>query len=701
MSLSSWLTWTLWRSHARRAKPRNPATTSLHRRRSFRPGLEALETRLTPSLTALASFNVTNGSYPRAGLVMDSSGNLYGETFYGGPSDFGTVFELAQGSGTITMLASFNGTNSSAPYGGLVMDSSGNLYGTASGSAGSNDDGTVFELAQGSSTITTLARFNGSNGSTPFAGLIMDSSGNLYGETFTGGAYSRGTVFELAQGSGTITTLASFNGESSAPRGGLIMDSSGNLYGTGEYGAAGYGTVFELAQGSGRITTLAYFIGTNGAYPFGGVVMDSSGNLYGTTAGSESTNDGTVFELAQGSGTITTLARFNGTNGQNPDAGLIMDSSGNLYGTTFLGGADGDGTVFELAQGSRTITTLDSFNGTNGSLPLAACLIMDGSGNLYGTTYEGGASAVGTVFELPGGVALPSFQISGIPSSISAGTPQTFTVTVQNADGTTDTGYTGTVTFTSADPYGATLPGDYTFTAADAGVHTFAAGATLYTAGTWDVTATDTATSSITGTVNVTVVAAPAVAFQVLAPTSAVSGTPFDVTVVAVDPYGNTDTGYTGTITFSSSDGDPAVMLPADYTFQASDLGVVTFAGGATLITLGDQTVTATDTLSGITGTATVTVTTGPDSAHSGPRISAAPAASLPLASSPPRRADTNADNVATTASTSTEPPPSAATRRTLAAIDQFFGTDADLLTATWYDPAVARTAMPHHHRQL
>ncbi len=214
-------------------------------------------------------------------------------------------------------------------------------------------------------SLTTLASFGPTvYGSDPAAALIMDSSGNLYGTACTGGAYDYGAVFELADGSGTITPLASFNGTDGArPDGALIMDSSGNLYGTTTYGGASSdGTVFELAKGSGTITTLASFNGTDGANPYATLVMDSSGNLYGTTAGGGASNDGTVFELASGSGTITTLASFNGTNGANPLAGLIMDSSGNLYGTTESGGASSDGTVFELAKGSSTITTLASFN---------------------------------------------------------------------------------------------------------------------------------------------------------------------------------------------------------------------------------------------------------------------------------------------------------------------------------------------------
>ncbi len=188
-----------------------------------------------------------------------------------------------------------------------------------------------------------------------------------------------------------------------------------------------------------------------------------------------------------------------------------------------------------------------------------------------------------------------------------AGTPFDVSVTVQDAYGNTVTGYGGTVTFSSQDPYGATLPADYNFQAADQGQVTFAAGAALYTAGVWDVTATDI-TGAITGTALANVVAAPAVTFQVVAPGSAVSGMPFDVTVAAVDPYGNTDTNYQGTITFLTSDQDPGVVLPPDYTFQPTDQGTATFGAGVTLVIPGEQTLTVTDTDSGITGSTTVLV---------------------------------------------------------------------------------------------
>jgi hypothetical protein len=198
-------------------------------------------------------------------------------------------------------------------------------------------------------------------------------------------------------------------------------------------------------------------------------------------------------------------------------------------------------------------------------------------------------------------------------STVPAGTPFTVTVTVQDVFNNTVTGYTGTVAFTSGDPYGATLPGNYTFTAGDGGVHAFPGGATLYTAGTWDVTATDTG-SGITGRANLLVTPAAADHFLVTTSvdgSSTVAGTAFDVAVRVQDAFNNTVTGYTGTVIFSS--GDPSgATLPADYTFQSSDQGSVTFPGGATLYTAGTWDVTATDVNSGITGSDYILVTPAP-----------------------------------------------------------------------------------------
>lgn len=195
-------------------------------------------------------------------------------------------------------------------------------------------------------------------------------------------------------------------------------------------------------------------------------------------------------------------------------------------------------------------------------------------------------------------------------ATVLAGRPLGFAITARDAYGAVATGYTGTVTFTSTDPYPGLLPSNYTFTPSDRGTHIF--GAAFFTSGTQTLTAQDTANSFVTGSGAVAVVAAPANHFVIMAPAMAVAGTPFDVTVTALDPYNNTDTTYLGTVTFTSTDPDPGVLLPASYTFLAADNGRHAFTAGVTLITPGDQMLTATDTVTGITGTAIVTVTPVP-----------------------------------------------------------------------------------------
>ena len=325
--------------------------------------------------------------------MEDGSGNLFGTSEDGGLSGYGMVFEVAAGSGVVTTLASFNAPQGANPNGGLVEDGSGNLFGTTGG-GGSYGNGTVFEIAAGSGAITTLASFNGTNGASP-GGLIDDGSGNLFGATFRGGSAGYGTVFEVAAHSGVITTLASFNGNNGAyPNGGLVEDSSGNLFGTTE-GLAHDGRVFEVAAHSGAITTLASFNSQNGYILNGGLVEDSSGNLFGTTYG-------TVFEIAAHGSVVTTLASFNGSNGVSPTGGLAEDSSGNLFGTTYGGGSYGFGTVFEIAAGSRAITTLASFAASDVEKPRGG-LIEDSNGNLFGVTSDDYTTFAGTAFELVAG----------------------------------------------------------------------------------------------------------------------------------------------------------------------------------------------------------------------------------------------------------------------------------------------------------
>ena len=206
-----------------------------------------------------------------------------------------------------------------------------------------------------------------------------------------------------------------------------------------------------------------------------------------------------------------------------------------------------------------------------------------------------------------GGVNIGAYQASasqflvGAPAQVTAGVQFDVTVTAEDEFNQVAVGYIGTVAFSSTDTYPAVLPDGYTFTPADGGVHTFTAATALFTAGSQTITVSDTA-SGINGAATVLVTPAPADHFALAAPPQVAVGTPFDVTVTALDPYGNTDTNYQGTVTFSPSDTAPGVVVPPNYTFTSSDQGMHTFAGGVTLITPGSQTVTATDTVSSITG---------------------------------------------------------------------------------------------------
>ena len=353
--------------------------------------------------TVLYSFNWngngTDGTAPLAGLIFDAAGNLYGTTYNGGTSADGTVFELtpaAGGTWTEKVLWSFgNGTDGTAPLAGLIFDAAGNLYGTTV-SGGTYGNGTVFELtpaAGGTWTEKVLWSFgNGTDGYQPFAGLIFDAAGNLYGTTSEGGTYLyNGTVFELtptAGGGWTEQVLHSFNYNGTDgvwPYAGLIFDAAGNLYGTTESGGGGTygsGTVFELTPTGGGGWTekvlhsffCSPFNCTDGYSPRAGLIFDAAGNLYGTTYNGGTYQYGTVFELTPAAGggwTETVLYSFgNGTDGVGPVAGLIFDAAGNLYGTTAYGGTGVDGlneggTVFELESAANyTLTVSTVGNGT-------------------------------------------------------------------------------------------------------------------------------------------------------------------------------------------------------------------------------------------------------------------------------------------------------------------------------------------------
>jgi uncharacterized repeat protein (TIGR03803 family) len=356
-------------------------------------------------LTVLYSFQGgTDGEFPAARLSRDAAGNLYGTTSDGGASGSGTVFRLDT-NGVESVLYSFTGSpDGSAPLAGLGLDAMGNLYGTTA-NGGASHTGTVFKLdITGKETV--LHSFAGAptDGSKPLAGLIRDKAGNLYGTTAFTGPFFNGTVYKLDT-TGKEILLYSFLGEPDGclPAAGLVRDEAGNLYGTTEYGGAfNNGTVFKL-DAAGNETVLHSFAGGQDGYtPAAGLVPDEAGNLYGTTEGGGAFGVfGTVFKL-DATGNLTVLHSFGGapTDGEFPLAGLIRDKAGNLYGTTEVGGAFNNGTVFKVDSTGKE-TVLHSFAGSpsDGGFPQGG-LILDKAGNLYGTTGKGGASNLGTIFKL-------------------------------------------------------------------------------------------------------------------------------------------------------------------------------------------------------------------------------------------------------------------------------------------------------------
>jgi uncharacterized repeat protein (TIGR03803 family) len=436
-------------------------------------------------LSIPGSFNGTDGANPYAGLISDASGNLFGTTVSGGANGDGTVFELVNNgtlsspvySGPPTTLYSFTGGNDGgSPYAGLISDAAGDLFGTTD-SGGADGSGTVFELVN-SGTVSnpvysaqTLYSFTGYAGhsANPTAGLISDAAGDLFGTTqygnVDGNPYGgNGSVFELVN-SGTVSspvyseqTLYYFPNSGGGSPNALISDAAGDLFGTTKNGGAyGWGTVFELVN-SGTVSSPIYIEQTlynftdnrDSGNPEAGLIRDAAGDLFGTTEGGNTY--GSVFELVN-SGTVsnpvysalTTLWSFTGGNdGRYPKAGLISDAAGDLFGTASGGGANGDGTVFELVNSgtvsspvySGTPITLWSFTGGNdGNAPLAS-LSFDAAGDLLGTASGGGASGDGTVFELAnvGTVSNPVYvngtAVDHTPSVIDTAVAPTITGTV-------------------------------------------------------------------------------------------------------------------------------------------------------------------------------------------------------------------------------------------------------------------------------
>ena len=345
---------------------------------------------------------------PTAALIQDLAGNLYGTTSSGGSAGLGVVFKLNT-TNTETVLHAFTGPDGAIPHGNLVLDGSGNLYGTTF-SGGVSGLGTVFKIDT-SGTETVLHSFAGSpDGARPYAGLVMDGLGNLYGTTENGGASGFGTVFKVDI-TGAETVLHSFAGGSSDgtdPTARVVLDAHGNLYGTTFMGgSSGKGTVFKLDRTNTETVLYNFTGGADGGNPFGGLTL-ANGTLYGTTenGGSKSPHQygcckGVLFALSGNFISVSekVLYTFTGRkDGGTPVADLVL-YNGALYGTTLSGGPGHRGTAFSVTIASGQEQVLHGFTGKSDGATPHAGLLINAAGVIYGTTEKGGRFKQGTVFQ--------------------------------------------------------------------------------------------------------------------------------------------------------------------------------------------------------------------------------------------------------------------------------------------------------------
>ncbi len=464
-----------------------------------------------------------------------------------------------------------------------------------------------FNTSGASPTLTQSGNIDpGTTTDTYFPSIDINSAGSL-GMTFIESSTTAGTGYMSMYVTGR--TASDATGTMETPVVALQGTSSYTQSRAGDYS----GTSLDPSDGTSFWAANEYKGASTWNTGIAGFTVGSGSvgqaTHYSVTASTSSAAAGTPF-------TLTVKALDANNNVATGYRGTVHFTSNDPQGATL----PNDYTFTAADSGTHTFTN-------------AAALYTAGSRSVTATdTVTASITGSATVSVTPGAAA--SFTVtSTADGGTVAGNAFDVTVRAYDAYGNAATGYRGTVTFSSGDPYGASLPNNYTFSALDSGSHTFRGLTALYTAGTWDVTATDVS-SGITGSDYIGVTAAPAVYFYVLAPSSVSSGAGFDVAIYALDPYNNIDTNYGGTVTWTTTDGAPGVVLPADYTFQPSDQGIVGYysaqSNGFALITAGDQFITVTDTTSGITGSADVFVTSPSPGAGARHRANAALATALP-----------------------------------------------------------------------
>ncbi len=504
--------------------------------------------------SVITSFDTVTSdvTLPEGDLMMDSKGNIYGTAYNYGTYIKGGIWELSpNGDGTWThqVLYAFGAATNdgSRPVDSVVMDSKGNLYGVT-GQGGANSYGTVFELSPpaakgGAWTETILHNFadDGVDGNYPYSSVVMDAHGNLYGTTTQGGSARYGTVYELSPpstpgGAWTETILHNFqaaqNDDGAGPEGRMVFDSAGNLYGTttggGTLDGSSQGTIYKLTAGAGNTFTysILYTWGGSANDPgqlLGVPALDSDGNIYGTSYSGGADLQGTIWEIsppakAGGSWTGQVLHSYLISGGDGYDSyGGVTIVDGNLYCTTTKGGANSAGAVIRLTPqsgGGWTESVFHSFGGTqdDGGVPYAG-MIADSNGDLFGTTTYGGQYGGGEVFEILGKAASAT-ALTATPSTVTVGENVTLKATVTGSGGTPS----GTVTFSADGDALAHIALD------GSGVASLTANSNGYAPGTYPILATYSGgpsfASSASSAVNVDLTRAPTQTTLAASPTS-------------------------------------------------------------------------------------------------------------------------------------------------------------------------------------
>jgi hypothetical protein len=559
-------------------------------------------------------------------IAVDSAGNAYvvGDTnsrnFPTTANAFSRTLNLdSVGDPTIdTFVARFNPNASGAAS--LV-------YCTYLGGHGDDYSGDIAVDGNGNAYVV------GSTDSTDFPLVNPFQASNL-------GLISNAYVARIntnASGTASLVYSTYLGGNSADSGNGIALDSAGNIYVTGDTTSGNFPTVNPIqATSGGRDDAFVAEFNPSGSALLFSTYLGGRGDDVGQTLAVDSSQDIFVIGQTTSNDFPTTPGAYQTTNRGLSNAfvtkiapqsqqqathfSAVPDTNPVTAGTSFLltvTALDANNNVVPGYRGVVHFTATDS----NPSLPGDYTFTASDSGvHTFGVTLRTSGSQTVTVRDTVTSSIMGSATVTVAPaaadhfllttsaSTVQAGNPFDLTVTVQDAFNNTVTGYTRTVTFSTSDPTGGSLPGPYTFSTADAGTHTFSGGAALYTAGSQTISATDTA--GITGTVPVTVTPAPAVQFQLNAPASVVSGQLFDITVIAQDPYGNTDPTYTGTVAFAATDPDPGVIVPSNYGFVAGDAGMHFFPGQTALITPGAWYLSVYDVNNNsIAGAATINVT--------------------------------------------------------------------------------------------